>query len=64
MHVYAICNEKEPNYPFGTFMWYFYNDTCSRAGDEQMVGENIYKLPISLSACDGKKDFNCRDGTW
>ena len=59
--IFAILNETEKSYPFGTHFWYVYNDNCKNEGVE--VAPNTYKTEISFNAC--KEDmFNCRDGTW
>lgn len=62
-NAYAICNETQDNYPFGTYIWYFFNDTCPRATERDLVAQNVHKFSLSLSACT-KDEFNCRDGTW
>jgi hypothetical protein len=59
----ATCNSTGDNYPFGTHEWYFINDTCPRAGSQSLVRPNVYKFPISFTACD-EEEFTCRDGTW
>ena len=59
--IFAILNETENSYPFGTNLWYVYHDNCKNEGVE--VAPNTYKTKISFSAC--KEDmFNCHDGTW
>ena len=59
--VYAIDNETENLYPFGTHQWYFFNDSCKN--EKENIGENIYLAEISITTC--KEDmFNCQDGTW
>ena len=60
--IYATTNESV--YPFGTMNWYFHGDTCQRISAENMVAENVYKLPINFNGCDPNSEFNCRDGTW
>ena len=60
--IYATCNETGGGYPFGIFNWYFFNDTCPRAGKSETVAENTLRIPISFSACH-KDEFSCRDGT-
>ena len=76
--IYAICNESTihpkipnfdgtepfPSYPFGTFHWYFFGDTCKGMEPEKSVAKNVYKLKISFNACDENKEFVCGDGTW
>ena len=58
---YAILNETEDYYPFGTHFWYVFNDNCKNDGIE--VAPNTYKTKMSFHAC--KEDmFNCLDGTW
>ena len=59
--VYAINNETENLYPFGTHPWYFFNDSCTN--EKENIGENVYLAEIAITTC--KEDmFNCRDGTW
>ena len=45
--IYGICNETFEFYPFGTYNWYFFNDTCLR--DEAIQENYIYEFPISFS---------------
>lgn len=62
--IYATTNETDGQmYPFGTFNWFFFNDTCTRAGPSETVAENTFRMPISLSSCTDD-EFTCRDGTW
>ena len=61
--IYAICNETGNGYPIGTYNWYFFNDTCTRAGPSETVSENIYKFPLSFSACQ-ESEYTCRIGAW
>ena len=59
--IFAILNETENYYPFGTHFWYVSNDNCKNEGLE--VSPNTYKIKMSFNAC--KEDmFNCHDGTW
>ena len=71
--IYAICNEStihpndgsqatrpSPSYPYGTYHWYFFGDTCKKIGTEK----NVHKLTISINACDENNEFVCGDGTW
>ena len=59
--VYAINNDTENLYPFGTHPWYFFNDSCTN--EKENSGENVYLSEIAITTC--KEDmFNCRDGTW
>ena len=59
--IYAINNETENIYPFGTHPWYFFNDSCTN--EKENIGENVYLAEIAITTC--KEDmFNCRDGTW
>ena len=45
--IYGICNETRGLYPFGTFDWHFFNDTCQ---DENPTHSNqSYKHAISFS---------------
>lgn len=61
--IYASTNETNGQmYPFGTYNWYFFNDTCPRAGPSETVAENTFRMPISFSACTDDQ-FTCRDGT-
>ena len=75
--IYAICNESaiylnddsqhshpSPSYPFGTFHWYFFGDTCKEIGPEKSVAKKVYNLTISFNACNEKNEFVCGDGTW
>lgn len=62
-NIYATCNETGEMYPFGMFNWYFFNDTCPRAGPLDRVGKNIHKFLISFSAC-SDNEFTCMDGSW
>ena len=73
--IYAICNETIKifpydnsqsylSYPFGTFHWYFFGDTCKGMETEKSVAKNVYKLKISFNGCDENKEFVCGDGTW
>ena len=72
--IYAICNEStiyhndgsepSPTYPFGTFNWYFFGDTCTEIEPEKIVDKNVHKLTISFDACDENNEFTCGDGTW
>ncbi len=52
----AYLNETGIEYPFGTYNWYVYNDTCSK-GFDAMIRK------ISFSICN-EDEFNCADGTW
>ena len=74
-NIYATCNESviDPNddtppsslnYPFGTFHWYFFRDTCKKIGHEKILAKNVHKLTISFNACDENNEFTCSDGTW
>ena len=45
--IYGICNETNEFYPFGTYNWYFFNDTCPR--DEPIQGKATFKFQISFS---------------
>ena len=60
---YATCNETDGMYPFGIYNWYFFNDSCPRAGPSEIVADNIIRIPISFSAC-RRNEFTCKDGTW
>ena len=71
--IYATCNEtmidlnsQAPSlgYPFGTFHWYFYGDTCTQIEPDKIVAKNVHKLKISFDACDVNNEFTCGDGTW
>ena len=55
-NVFAICNETDGNYPFGTHNWYIFNDTCR---------DNLeFRIqPLSFSAC-SDNEFVCKDGGW
>ena len=57
--IFAILNETENSYPFGTHFWYVSNDNCKNDG----VAHNTYKTEMSFIACK-EEMFNCRDGTW
>ena len=59
--IYAINNETENLYPFGTYHWYFFNDSCTN--EKENIGENVYLAEISITTCN-EDMFNCRDGTW
>ena len=50
-------------YPIGIYNWYFFNDTCPRAGLNENVAKDTFKRQISFSAC-LNDEFTCRDGTW
>ena len=45
--IYGTCNETQGLYPFGTFDWNFFNDTC-QVGD-QIQSIQFYKHAISFS---------------
>ena len=62
-YVYATCNETGDLYPFGTYNWYFFNDTCTRAGPSETVAQDTYKYTISFTSC-SKDEFSCNDGSW
>ena len=62
-NIYATCNESTI-YPFGTFNWYFYGETCKQIGKKNIMTNNVYKFPINFNACDPNTEFNCADGTW
>ena len=63
-NIYASCNESKSNHPFpiGVNNWYIFNDTCDDIENDQMVGKNIYKLPLSFVACNPNQ-YTCEDGT-
>ena len=79
-NVYATCNQtaihtnilkkSQPHsvssvgYPFGTFQWIFFGDTCKMIGSEKILTKNIYNLTISFNACNESSEFTCGDGTW
>ena len=59
--IFAILNETESSYPFGTHFWYIFNDNCKNLG--VAVAPNTYRTELSFNVC--KEDmFNCHDGTW
>ena len=59
-NTYAFCNESGIDYPFGSKIWYFVNDSCSQ---EIVLPTNEYPRYISFSACT-VEEFTCNDGTW
>ena len=45
--IYGVCNETQGLYPFGTFDWHFFNDTCQM--ETPIKGSQSLKYPISFS---------------
>ena len=63
-YIFATCNQTESSspLPIGIHHWYIFNDTCDDIENDQMVGKNIYKLPLSFVACNPNQ-YTCEDGT-
>ena len=45
--IYGICNETDGHYPFGTFVWHFFKDTC--LSGNLIFGSQSYKHEITFS---------------
>ena len=45
--IYGTCNETYGLYPFGTFNWHFFNDTCQT--ESPVYSSQSLKYPISFS---------------
>ena len=45
--IYGVCNETQGLYPFGTFNWHFFNDTCQV--ETPIYGSQSLHYPISFS---------------
>ena len=54
--IYGFCNETEGEYPFGTYNWYFVNDTCTR---DKPLKDGTFKFTISFSPCT-PEEYTCR----
>ena len=61
--IYATYNGSEP-YPFGTFNWYIFNDTCKKVEPSLIISKNVNKMPLNFNGCNTNNEFNCADGTW
>ena len=53
---YAFCNETEEGYPFGTYKWYFVNDTCSRDKPDK---NGVFTFTTNFSPC-SQEEYSCR----